>query len=118
MLMLATRKLTYALFLLFFLATSTVSIGQTKFRVDGKVKQSTGEPLAGATIAEKGSSSSTFSKEDGTFTIDVSGPNATLTISYVGYPPKEIKLNGQQHPDITLQSANSNMDEVVVIGYG
>ncbi|HEV9035340.1 MAG TPA: SusC/RagA family TonB-linked outer membrane protein, partial [Puia sp.] len=114
--MLVTRKLTFALF--FFLSLATTAIGQSKFHVEGKVKQSTAEPLAGATIAEKGASTSTLTREDGSFTIDVSGPNATLVISYVGYTSKEIKLNGQQRLDITFQSTPSNLDEVVVIGYG
>lgn len=116
--MLAIRKLTYALFLFFSLLTSAVAVGQTKFHVSGKVTQSAGEPLAGATVAEKGGSSSVVTKDDGTFTIDVSSRNATLVISYVGYAPREIKVNGQQRLDITFQSANSRLDEVVVIGYG
>ncbi|HWB94784.1 MAG TPA: hypothetical protein VG605_23170, partial [Puia sp.] len=62
--MLAIRKLTYALFLFFSLVTSAVAVGQTKFRVSGKVTQSAGEPLAGATITEKGASSSVVTKED------------------------------------------------------
>jgi len=113
-----TRKLIYATLLLLCLASSTIVAAQSKFRVNGKVRQSTGEPLAGATIAERGTSSSTLSKEDGTFAIDVSNQNATLLISYVGYPSMEIKVNGQQRLDVTFKSANSNLDEVVVIGYG
>src|SRR6185437_4298024 len=116
--MLAIRKLTYALFLFFSLLTTAVAVGQTKFHVNGKVTQSAGEPMAGATVAEKGGSSSVVTKEDGSFSIDVSSRNATLVISYVGYAPKEIKVNGQQRLDITFQSANSRLDEVVVIGYG
>ncbi|HEY4150051.1 MAG TPA: TonB-dependent receptor [Chitinophagaceae bacterium] len=113
-----SRKLIYALFLLFFLATSAVVFGQTTFRVTGKVSQSTGEPLVGATITEKGTSTSVVTKEDGGYTIHVSGPNATLLITYVGFAPREYKVNGQARMDITFQSTNSYLDEVVVIGYG
>ncbi len=107
-----------ALFILSFLGTSTGILAQSRFHITGKVTQSTGEPLAGATIVEKGTSSSVLAKEDGTFAIDVSNQKSTLVISYTGYAPREIKLNGQRQLDIALQSANSNMDEVVVIGYG
>src|SRR6185503_4364429 len=99
-------KLAYAALLFLFLTSNAVVVAQSKFRVSGKVRQSTGEPLAGATIAERGTSSSALSKEDGTFTIDVANQNATLLISYVGYPSMEIKVNGQQRLDVTFKSAN------------
>jgi TonB-linked SusC/RagA family outer membrane protein len=124
MLMPAIRKLSYhrrwfhALFLLFLLSTSALVFGQNKFHVDGKVRQSNGEPLAGATVTEKGALTSTLTKSDGSFSLDVSGPKASLLISYVGYGSKEIKVDGQQKLEVSLQSTNSNLDEVVVIGYG
>src|SRR4051794_27718764 len=73
-------------FLLFFLATSfNVTIAQSGFRVSGKITQPSGEPLAGATVTEKGTSTSTLTKDDGNFTINVSNQNATLVVSFVGY---------------------------------
>jgi TonB-linked SusC/RagA family outer membrane protein len=112
------RKLPIPFLLFFFLVTGSVAVGQAPFRVTGRVRQASGEPLAGATVAEKGRSATLLTKEDGTFAIEVSSPAAILQITYVGYPAKEIPINGQHQLEINLQSANSNLDEVVVIGYG
>lgn len=113
-----SRKLTYALLLFLFLAISFVVVAQTKFHVSGKITQPTGEPLVGATVSEKGNSLSTLTKNDGSFSIDVSSQNATLVVSYVGYATREINVNGQQQLNLSLQTTNNSLNEVVVIGYG
>jgi len=87
-------------------------------QVTGKVTQSSGEPLAGATVSEKGTSTTTLTKDDGSFAINVSKQNATLIVSFVGYGTREIKVNGQQQLSVLLQVANDNLNDVVVIGYG
>ena len=113
------QKLSRNSFLLFFLLTIfNVALAQSNFRVTGKITQPSGEPLAGATISEKGTTTSTLTKDDGSFSINVSNQNATLVISYVGYAVREIKVNGQQPLNVSLQPANDNLNEVVVIGYG
>lgn len=113
------QKLIPNCFMLLFLLTAfNVVVAQTNFRVSGKVTQASGEPLGGATISEKGTSASTLTKEDGSFSLMVSNQNATLVISNVGYGSKEINVNGQQQVDVTLQAANNSLNEVVVIGYG
>src|SRR3982751_5375389 len=105
--------------LLFFLVTSfNAAVAQSGFRVSGKITQPSGEPLAGATVTEKGTSTSTLTKDDGNFTINVSNANASLVISFVGYAAREVKINGQQVLNVSLQAANDNLNEVVVIGYG
>jgi TonB-linked SusC/RagA family outer membrane protein len=95
-----------------------VVVGQTNFKVTGKVTQASGEPLAGATVSEKGGTATALTKDDGSFSIDVSNQKATLVISYVGYASREIKVNGEQQLSVSLQTTNSNLNEVVVIGYG
>ena len=75
-----------------------------------------GEPLIGATVAVKGTSMATSSDLDGKFTIKAA-QGQTLTVSYVGYQPKEVKVTGN---DLRIvMSENSEMlSEVVVVGYG
>ena len=51
------------------------------------------------------------------FNISVA-PGATLSISYIGYKPVEIKINSQNSYNITLEEDSEALDEVVVIGYG
>jgi TonB-linked SusC/RagA family outer membrane protein len=107
------------LFLFVFLITGfNATLAQSGHRLTGKVAQASGEPLAGATVSEKGASISTVTKEDGSFSIELSGREATILVSYVGYSPRQIKLNGQQQLSVTLETVNDNLNEVVVIGYG
>jgi len=105
--------------LFFFLIMGfNAALAQSGFKLTGKVAQASGEPLVGATVSEKGTSMSTLTKEDGSFSIDLSSRDATILISYVGYSAREIKLNGQQQLSVTLETVNDNLNEVVVIGYG
>jgi TonB-linked SusC/RagA family outer membrane protein len=113
------QKRTANFFLLLILLTgSTIAVAQQSFHVEGKVTQATGEPLAGATVSEKGASPSTVTENDGRFSLGVTSKNATLVISYVGYTSKEIKVNGQEQLNVSLQAGDNSLNEVVVIGYG
>lgn len=83
------------------------------------VDSATKEPIIGATIRESGVSNSTISDRSGAFTLSVSGSNAAIVVSYVGYETKEINLNGQSTITIDLpQSSSSTLNNVVVVGYG
>lgn len=82
-----------------------------------KLLNEKGEPMAGCTINEKGGKLTTQSKADGSFSIDVSGPNAILVISYVGYETQEIKVGKLNNLSITLSPSASSLDQVVVVGY-
>lgn len=89
----------------------------TDIPVTGKIYSNNNEPLFGASIVEKGTENKTLSNEDGSFSLNVSKPNATLIISYIGYQTREVTLSGASPLSIVLQQLNKNMDEVVVIGY-
>ncbi len=86
--------------------------------VSGKVTNQKGEPLNGASITEKGTSNTTVTKEDGTFTITVSRPNAVLVITFIGYEKSEITVGSQTEFSIVMKTSPLAMNEVVVIGYG
>ena len=85
--------------------------------VKGNVKDTTGEPIVGATIMEKGTSNGVISDLDGNFTIQVA-PDATLHISYIGYAEKDVPVEGKHEISVLLSEDNEVLDEVVVIGYG
>lgn len=79
----------------------------------------TGEPLIGATIALKGGSAATASDIDGNYSLQVPDlKTAVLKVSYLGYLPQEIKVNGRSTVDVTLQTNAEQLEEVVVVGYG
>lgn len=83
------------------------------FVVKGIVRDNK-EPLAGSSVSEKGKQSTTLTKEDGRFSLNVSGPNATLVFSFVGYKPAEVKIAGRSELNILLQSTAGELANVVV----
>jgi len=87
-------------------------------RVTGKITyQSDNQPVAGATIREKGTPNTTVSESTGSFSITVRS-NATLLITFVGYASQEIKVNDRSNISVVLQPEVGNLNEVVVVGYG
>ena len=88
-----------------------------KITVHGYVDDDLGEPLIGATVMEKGTSNGTATDIDGNFTLNVA-PNATLVVSYVGYDPKEVPVEGRTNIKVTMTQNAQMLAETVVIGYG
>lgn len=86
--------------------------------ITGKVvDEPTGEPLPGAGVVIKGTTTGASTNLDGNFTINVK-PTDTLVISFIGYVEKEIPVGNQQIINVQLSPETIGMDEVVVIGYG
>lgn len=88
-----------------------------KITVHGHVVDETGEELIGASVMEKGTSNGAATDFDGNFELSVS-PSATLTVSYVGYDPQEVAVDGRTTINIVMTSNATALDDVVVIGYG
>lgn len=88
-------------------------------KVRGQVVDEQGEPLLGATIRVKNTSSTgTTTDLDGNFQLEVPG-NAVLVISYVGYKEREVAVRGRSVLEpIQLQSDDFMLEQVVVVGYG
>ncbi len=87
-------------------------------KVTGKVQDSSGEPLIGASVVVKGNTErGTITDFDGNFTLDIPN-NSTLVVSYIGYISQEIATAGKKSLTITLKEDSKALDEVVVIGYG
>ncbi len=84
--------------------------------VTGNVSDKSGEPLIGATVAIKGKSQGVATDINGDFSIKVA-KGTTLSVSYVGYNPKEVRVNSSKI-EIVLDESDVALDEVVVIGYG
>ena len=86
--------------------------------IRGVVTNSKSLPLVGATITEKGTTNTTISKEDGSFTLSVVNARSILQITYVGYETKEVTVGNQTTINITLTETNASLNEIVVVGYG
>jgi len=89
-----------------------------KILVRGTVIDETGGPLPGATVREKGTSNGVAADVEGEYKIRVSGSDAILIISSVGYIPKEETVGGRQEVNISLNEKVQELDEVVVVGFG
>lgn len=100
---------------LFFLAHSAYAQGG--FAVKGVVVDKTGFPLPGANVMEKGTSNGTITDLDGNFSLNVSKKGVTLTVSFMGYTPKDVVVKDRT-TNITLEENSKLLDEVVVVGYG
>ncbi|HTR31893.1 MAG TPA: SusC/RagA family TonB-linked outer membrane protein [Puia sp.] len=85
--------------------------------VTGKVTDSTGAPIAGATITSPGVPGGTSTGTDGVFHISLPPTAKTLVVSFVGYASQQVPISGGS-VNVTLVVANSVQNEVVVIGYG
>ena len=101
-----------SLFCILFLGASA----QTK-EVNGKVTDSRdGSPLVGVTVKAKGAASSTTTKQDGTFTLNVPANTKALMISYVGFKVQETAIDNAAN--ISLSQSDNSMSEVIVVGFG
>lgn len=89
---------------------------QAQLTVSGTVTDETGETLIGVSISEKGTSNGTISDADGMYKMQVSGQQAILVFSYVGYAEKSIPVDPSGKMDVQLQSGELDLSEVVVIG--
>ena len=85
--------------------------------VTGTVKDATGESVIGATVQEQGTQNATVTDFDGNFSLKVSG-NKPIVISYIGMKTKTVDVKGKSHIDIKMEDDNTQLEELVVIGYG
>ena len=97
-------------------AVNTVQSVQQDRKVTGTVVDAMG-PVIGASVLEKGTSNGTVTDLSGNYSLSVK-PGATLVVSYVGFKTQEIRVGNNSRIDVTLEEDNTNLDEVVVIGYG
>ncbi|OQP67829.1 hypothetical protein A4R26_32670 [Niastella populi] len=86
--------------------------------VRGKVVDSKGEPVSGATISVQGTNKTTLTNADGSFTLTGIEEDAVIVISHIQYETENITLNGRSLVNATLQIKISGLDELQVIAYG
>ena len=98
-----------------FYASEAQSDGLT---LTGTVTDDQGEPLIGASVLIKGTTTGSITDIDGNFSIEIPDPGVTVEVSYIGFITQEIVITDQSRLDVSLQPDNKLLDEVVVIGYG
>lgn len=93
---------------------------QNVHSVNGKVTDSSGEPLIGAAVFVVGTNQVVSTDLDGNYQLTGVQFPATLKISYIGYSDTEIQMTGAEKLpfDITIADSQNLLDEVVVVGFG
>ena len=102
-----------------FLVLASLSYAQNLTSVSGSVTDKSGEPLIGATVVVRGTNRATVTDIDGNFTLNDMKKGDVIAVSYVGFASRDIKIDALGVKlDIVLESSVSDLDELVVVGYG
>ncbi len=92
--------------------------GQTRV-ITGTVRDTSGTPLAGASVTVRGTQTGTTTDANGKFTLTLSSSTKTVVVSYAGFKTMEVPVsNLTQGLPIRLAPGSAELNEVVVIGYG
>ncbi|MEO7210638.1 MAG: TonB-dependent receptor [Chitinophagaceae bacterium] len=104
--------------LFFFVALLTFQLAFSQKQVNGKIMDAKdGSPVIGATIKVVGAKTTTISGADGSFSMKVDNKARRLSISFIGYDEQEVEISNESL-NISLVQNISNLNEVVVVGYG
>lgn len=98
--------------------TSISNVTQQQQTVKGIIKGPDGLPVIAANISQKGTNNATITDLNGNFTLNVTGRQPVLVISYIGYVTTEVNVSGRAFVEVVLQEDVAALDEVVVVGYG
>ena len=110
------KKLQKPLLLLFLLCSLPLG-ALAQSLVKGTVIDGAGEPVIGASVRVQGTDTGVVTDFNGEFSVPAAS-NATLVISYVGYVTETVAVQGQDNIFVTLREDATNLNDVVVIGYG
>lgn len=101
-----------------FLTFSGILLAQ-EHTLEGVVKDAeTGEEVIGASVLEQGTLNGTITDFDGKFQLTVSSPDVVVEVSSVGYETRIVPVENQTYIDVSLSLKLTELDEIVVIGYG
>lgn len=85
--------------------------------VSGRVLDNNGQPVIGAAVVEQGTTNGVVTDIDGNYTIKVPS-SASLEVSFIGYSSSVEVVNGRTSIAFTLEDEFTELDELVVVGYG
>ncbi|WP_255376327.1 TonB-dependent receptor [Parabacteroides sp. Marseille-P3160] len=91
---------------------------QEGLRITGNVTDLKGEPLIGVNVMVKGTQAGVMTDINGAYSISVPNKYAILSFSYIGFVPKEEKVDSRRIVNIILEEDVGQLEEVVVVGYG
>lgn len=110
------RILALILFSFLFIPSAILAQSHT---VKGKVVDTDSQGIDAVSVTQKGTTKGTMTNSDGTFSLTISNPNATLEFSSLGYQTQDIAVSGRTEITITLHVALAKeLEQIVVVGYG
>jgi len=112
------RNKALVLTLLLFAFGSLLGVSAQKKGISGVVIDNTGQSIIGASVKIKGVGTGTITDFNGKFSFPTITNKVTVEISYIGYQKKEIVFEAGIPQSVELESKESNLEEVVVVGYG
>lgn len=111
------KKITHLILLVTILCSSSMT-ALAQSNVSGTVSESSGVTLPGVTVLEKGTTNGAITDLDGKYNLRLTTTSATLEFSFVGFESQEVIVNNRTTIDVILSESVSELEEVVVIGYG
>ncbi|MBW8686949.1 SusC/RagA family TonB-linked outer membrane protein [Chitinophaga rhizophila] len=112
-------KVITGLWLILLLAVSATAFAQRGKTIRGQVTgEYTRQPLERVAVLEKGTQNHVFTSATGDFSITLTGDNATLIFSYVGYNTEQTTVGANDVLNTTLRSSQKDLSEVVVTAFG
>ena len=96
------------------------SLAQTTPKtITGRVVESpSNQPIPGANVVIKGTTTGTQTDTDGRFSLNVPSGNVTLVISFIGYTSQDIAVGNRSTVTVTLAPDAQSLNEVVVTALG
>jgi TonB-linked SusC/RagA family outer membrane protein len=91
---------------------------QQKKVLTGKVTESSGIPLPGASVSVKGTTIGTITDAGGSYTLNNVPDNATIVFSFVGMVSQELKASGKTSINVRMEEETVGIEEVVAVAYG
>lgn len=85
--------------------------------ISGVITDDAGQPLPGVSILEKGTTNGTTTDEGGQYNINVSGGDAVLVFSFIGFKATEVPIANRSTINLTMEQDVTALEEVVVTGY-
>ncbi|MGD9994428.1 MAG: SusC/RagA family TonB-linked outer membrane protein [Salinivirgaceae bacterium] len=106
-------------FLLVVFIAFTGMVTQAQLKVNGVITSGEDkQPLPGANVIIKGTTTGTIADFDGRYSLDVPSADAVLVFSFIGYTNQEVPVNGRSQINVEMISDVVSLDAVVVVGYG
>lgn len=86
--------------------------------ISGTITDDKKEPLIGASVLVKGTSTGTISDVSGAFSFSIPANGTTLVISYTGYASKEVAIGASNSYNVMLEQEAIDLSDIVIVGYG